>query len=80
VWEHPAEQWQWAPRRADGVLARDPEFLPGLSRWASPHDVVTVVRELLAGRPAPQDLRDRWYEHAAAQAAVDAWAADDASE
>ncbi|WP_405924902.1 hypothetical protein [Streptomyces sp. NBC_00035] len=77
LWEHPAEQWQWAPRGEHGVLNREPEFLAGLSRWASPHDVVTVVRELLAGRPAPEDLRDRWQHHAAAQAAVDAWAAQE---
>lgn len=76
VWDHPAEQWQWAPRKAHGGLECEPEFLP-LSRWASPHDVVTVVRELLAGRPAPEDLRDRWFHHAAAQASVDAWAAED---
>lgn len=76
VWEHPAEQWQWAPRKAHGELEHEPEFLP-LSRWASPHDVVTVVHQLLAGQPAPDGLRDRWFHHAAAQAAVDAWSTQD---
>lgn len=77
VWEHPAEQWQWAPRRADGVLAHDPEFLPVLPRWAHPVGVVEVVRELLAGRPLPEGERIRWHRHAEMQDAVDAWEAEE---
>jgi hypothetical protein len=80
IWEHPAEQWQWAPRRADGVLARDPEFLPCLPRWAFPNGVAEILRALLAGRPLPERPKEVWYRHAEMQAAVDAWAADDANQ
>lgn len=80
VWEHPAEQWQWAPRGQHGVLTEEPEFLP-LPRWADPATVVDVVRILLAGLPIPtaQDPR-RWAHYVAASEAVAAWATEDISE
>ncbi|MGW0869917.1 hypothetical protein ACWD3Z_05425 [Streptomyces sp. NPDC002740] len=77
LWEHPAEQWQWAPRGAHGALEREPEFLPSLPRWVDPAVVVIVVRELLAGRLAPTATGPLWMGHEAAQAAVDAWDAED---
>jgi hypothetical protein len=77
VWEHPAEQWQWAPRKADGVLAHDPEFLPMLGRYADPGAVVSVVRALLAGEPLPEGHAPYWHEADAVKRAVDAWAADE---
>ncbi|MET8609727.1 hypothetical protein [Streptomyces misionensis] len=74
IWEHPAEQWLWAPTRRNGHLEREPEFLTALPRWAAPSGVVQVVRELLAGRAAPEEPASLWPQHADAQAAVDAWA------
>ncbi|MFD3310085.1 hypothetical protein [Streptomyces sp. NPDC058694] len=74
VWDHPAEQWQWAARKDNGHFIQDPEFLPSLPRWADPAVVVIVVRELLAGRPAPTAEGPLWTGHEEAQAAVDAWA------
>jgi hypothetical protein len=77
LWEHPAEQWQWAPRKQHGELEREPEFLESLPRWADPDLVVLVVRELLAGRPVPTMPASGplWSQHGQAQAAVDAWEA-----
>ncbi|MGW0131930.1 hypothetical protein [Streptomyces sp. NPDC003299] len=80
VWEHPAEQWQWAPRRADGVLERDPEFLPTLGRYADPAAVVATVRALLAGGPLPEGHAPYWHEADAVKRAVDAWAAAEGGE
>jgi hypothetical protein len=77
VWDHPAEQWQWAPRKSSGVLAHDPEFLPTLPRWARPGAVVATVRDLLAGRAVSTMPSGLWEEHEQAQAAVDAWAASE---
>ncbi|MBP5930165.1 hypothetical protein F3K39_19040 [Streptomyces sp. LBUM 1479] len=74
LWEHPAEQWQWAPRLHHGALEWEPEFLASLPRWVDPAVVVIVVRELLAGRPAPTSVGPLWTGHAQTQAAVDAWA------
>jgi hypothetical protein len=73
IWEHPAEQWQWAPRQANGVLAHDPEFLPTLGRWSDPGAVVAVVRELLAGRPVPEEHAPYWHEADSVKRAVAAW-------
>lgn len=82
LWEHPAEQWQWAPRKTHGGLDREPEFLTALPRWADPELVVLVARELLASRPVPvmPHAGPVWTGHEQAQAAVDAWAADDAGQ
>lgn len=77
VWEHPAEQWQWAPRKGSGVLAHDPEFLPTLGRYADPAAVVAVVRALLAGEQLPEGRAPYWHEADAVKRAVAAWAADD---
>jgi hypothetical protein len=72
-WDHPAEQWMWAPRKADGHLVHDPEFLSSLPRWVDPAVVVIVVRALLAGRPAPTSVGPLWTGAEVAQHAVDAW-------
>jgi hypothetical protein len=77
LWEHPAEQWQWAPRKTHGELEREPEFLP-LHRWADPAAVVDVVRVLLAGLAVPGGEDPRlWLHFISASAAVEAWAAED---
>jgi hypothetical protein len=77
VWEHPAEQWQWAPRKPHGSLEHEPEFLP-LHRWADPFAVVDVVRVLLAGMPVPGGEDPRlWSGFVSASEAVATWAAED---
>jgi hypothetical protein len=76
VWEHPAEQWQWAPREANGHLAHDPEFLPLLGRYADPAAVVATVRALLAGEPLPEGYAPYWHPADSVRVAVAAWAAD----
>ncbi|MEV5659824.1 hypothetical protein [Streptomyces flaveolus] len=77
LWEHPAEQWQWAPRKQHGELEWEPEFLP-LHRWADPAAVVDVVRVLLAGLPVPAAEDPRlWVNYIAAGAAVEAWETDE---
>jgi hypothetical protein len=74
LWEHPAEQWQWAPRKRHGELKYEPEFLP-LHRWADPAAVVDVVRVLLAGLPVPGGEDPRlWANYISASEAVAAWA------
>ncbi|MEU6229970.1 hypothetical protein [Streptomyces sp. NPDC047042] len=73
MWDHPAEQWQWAPRKENGHLQHDPTFLTSLPRWVDPAVVVIVVRDLLAGRPAPTSVSPLWTGAEAAQHAVDAW-------
>lgn len=79
LWEHPAEQWQWAPRKQHGELKREPEFLATLPRWVDPGLVVIVVRHLLAGRiPALPVAGPLWADRVEAQAAVDTWAMDEA--
>ncbi|WP_030569693.1 hypothetical protein [Streptomyces aureocirculatus] len=75
VWEHPAEQWQWAPRAADGVLEHDPEFLPTLGRYADPAAVVAVVRALLAGEEPAVGHAPYWHEADAVKRALAAWEA-----
>lgn len=76
LWEHPAEQWQWAPRKRHGALEWEPEFLP-LHRWADPAAIVDVVRVLLAGLPVPGGEDPRlWVNFAAASEAVTAWASE----
>lgn len=80
LWEHPADQWQWAPRKAHGELEWAPEFLDALPRWADPNLVVLVARELLAGRPVPampSTSGPLWSLHGEAQAAVAAWESDE---
>lgn len=80
LWEHPAEQWQWAPRKQHGELEWEPEFLPALPRWVDPAVVVIVVRELLAGRPAPTSVGPLWTGAEVAQHAVDVWVAAEEAE
>ncbi|WP_282792937.1 hypothetical protein [Streptomyces sp. CC224B] len=73
LWEHPAEQWQWAPRKAHGELEHEPEFLPTLGRYADPAAVVAVVRTLLAGEEVPEGHAPYWHEADAVKRAVAAW-------
>ena len=72
LWEHPAEQWQHAERRADGSCEQF-EFLPGLGLYAEPAAVVTVVRALLAGQPAPAEAAAEWAHADLTRASVDRW-------
>jgi hypothetical protein len=80
LWEHPAEQWQWAPGGKHGQLESEPEFLPTLGRYADPAAVVPVVRALLAGEQLPEGHAPYWHEADAVKRAVDAWAAAETSE
>ncbi|WP_326779682.1 hypothetical protein OG481_01975 [Streptomyces longwoodensis] len=75
IWEHPAEQWQWAPRKQHGELEREPDFLPNLGRWSDPAAVVATVRALLAGEPLPEGHAPYWHPADSVRRAVDAWAA-----
>jgi hypothetical protein len=81
LWEHPAGQWQWAPRKLHGELEHEPEFLVSLPRWADPELVVLVVRYLLTGRPVPTlpVAGPLWADRKTTQAAVDAWEAAEAA-
>ncbi|MEU9400595.1 hypothetical protein [Streptomyces sp. NPDC048242] len=77
IWEHPAEQWQWAPRKHHGELQWEPEFLP-LHRWADPAAVVAVVRILLAGLGLTGGEDPRlWVNFIAVSEAVAAWEAQE---
>jgi hypothetical protein len=80
LWEHPAEQWQWAPRKRHGELEWAPEFLPKLGRWSDPAAVVATVRALLAGQPVPEGHAPYWHLADAVRRAVDSWATDEAKE
>ncbi|WP_329214837.1 hypothetical protein OG352_05305 [Streptomyces sp. NBC_01485] len=75
VWDHPAEQWQWAARKDNGHLVQDPEFLPNLGRYADPAAIVDTVRALLAGDQVPEGQAPYWHPADSVRAAVDAWAA-----
>ncbi|MGC5239024.1 hypothetical protein ACPXCH_04500 [Streptomyces albogriseolus] len=77
LWEHPAEQWQWAPRKAHGELEWAPEFLPTLGIWSDPSAVVATVRALLAGEPVPKGHAPYWHPADAVRRAVDSWAREE---
>ncbi|GGV46061.1 hypothetical protein [Streptomyces spectabilis] len=79
VWEHPAQHWMWAARKASGALLRDPEPLQALPRWAEPLLLPRVVGCLAKGYRVRFEPAQLWPEHAAAQAAVDAWEAAEIS-
>ncbi|MFE3123717.1 hypothetical protein ACFXHD_09880 [Streptomyces hydrogenans] len=76
LWDHPAEQWQWAPRAENGHLDSAPEFLPKLGRYAHPDAVVATVRALTTGEPLPEGHAPYWHEADAVKTAVAAWAAE----
>jgi hypothetical protein len=78
-WEHPAEQWQYAEVLPGGSNTV-PEFLAGVGRLADPAAVVTAVRELLAGRPAPTAEAALWGQAASAETAIASWAAAEGGE
>ncbi|WP_326729020.1 hypothetical protein [Streptomyces phaeochromogenes] len=73
LWEHPAEQWQWAPRKRHGELEHEPEFLPTLGRYADPAAVTAAVRALLQGETPPEVYPADWSGADAVRAAVTAW-------
>ncbi len=75
IWDHPAEQWQWAARKDNGHFIRNPEFLPKLGRYSDPAAVVATVRALLAAQPLPEGHAPYWHPADSVRAAVDAWAA-----
>lgn len=77
LWEHPAEQWQWALRKQHGELEHEPEFLPQLGLWSDPAAVVATVRALLAAEPLPEGHAPYWHPADAVRRAVDAWATDE---
>lgn len=77
LWEHPAEQWQWAPRKAHGSLEHEPEFLPTLGIWSDPAAVVATVRALLAGEPLPEGHAPYWHPADSVRRAVEAWETDE---
>lgn len=78
LWEHPAEQWQYAERRPGGGN-EEPEFLEKLGRYSDPDAVVAVVRALLAGEPLPEGHAPYWHPADAVKRAVAAWEADESS-
>lgn len=73
LWEHPAEQWQWAPRKRHGELEWEPEFLPKLGRYSDPAAVVATVRALLAGEPLPEGHAPYWHPADSVRRAITAW-------
>jgi hypothetical protein len=75
LWEHSAEQWQWAEVRPDGSNEL-PDWLPHLPIWSDPAAVVTTLQALLAGLPAPETDAVEWPRADESRAAVAAWAAD----
>lgn len=77
IWEHPAEQWQWAPRKPHGELEREPEFLPGLGRYADPTAVAATVWALIVGNQPPEGHAPYWHPADAVRTAVAAWEADE---
>lgn len=76
LWDHPAEQWQYARPRAEGGNT-EPEFLAKLGRYSDPDAVVATVRALLAGDPVPEGYAPYWHEADAVKVAVNAWAANE---
>ncbi|SMF86390.1 hypothetical protein [Streptomyces sp. Amel2xC10] len=80
IWDHPAEEWQWAARKDNGHLIQDPEFLPNLGRYSDPAAVVDTVRALLAGEPLSEGHAPYWHLAGSVRAAVDAWAAGETTE
>lgn len=74
LWDHPAEEWQYAERRPGGGN-EEPQFLPTLDRYADPAAVVAVVRALLAGEQLPEGHAPYWHPADAVRAAVAAWEA-----
>jgi hypothetical protein len=75
LWDHPAEQWQYAERRPGGGN-EEPEFLPKLGRYSDPAAVVATVRALLAGELLPEGHAPYWHEADSVRRAIDAWAAN----
>lgn len=75
LWESPVEDWQWAPRKADGHLERDPEPIATMGRWSAPVAVAETSVALLTGRAAPAGYAPYWDEAAPVVEAVAAWEA-----
>ncbi|MBK3631596.1 hypothetical protein JHN52_01195 [Streptomyces sp. MBT97] len=75
LWDHPAEQWQYARPRAEGGNT-EPEFLEQLGRYSDPAVVAAFARALLDGMPLPEGHAPYWHPADAVRRAVDAWALD----
>ncbi|WP_267244398.1 hypothetical protein [Streptomyces sp. PR69] len=75
LWDHPADQWQWAERGAHGVLTAEPVFLPCLGRYAHPDSVTACVRALLGGQPVPEHPAVDSHRADQVRAAVAQWVA-----
>jgi hypothetical protein len=73
LWEHPAGQWQWAPRKRHGELKHEPDYLPALGSYSDPAAVVDTVRALLADSPLPEGRAPYWHPADAVKTAVTAW-------
>jgi hypothetical protein len=76
LWDHPAEQWQYARPRAEGGNT-EPEFLERLGRYSDPAVVAAFAQALLAGTPLPEGYAPYWHPADAVRRAVDAWAAEE---
>jgi hypothetical protein len=76
LWDHPAEQWQYARPRAEGGNT-EPEFLERLGRYSDPAVVATFARALLTGVPLPEGHAPYWHPADAVRRAVDAWTAEE---
>jgi hypothetical protein len=76
LWDHPAEQWQYAERRPGGGN-EEPRFLPTLGLWSDPDAVVAAVRALLAGEPLPEGHAPYWHPADSVRRAVAAWEIDE---
>lgn len=72
LWDHPAEQWQYARPRAEGGNT-EPEFLPKLGRYSDPAAVVATAKALLTGEPLPEGHAPYWHLADSVRAAVKAW-------
>jgi hypothetical protein len=76
LWDHPAEQWQYARPRAEGGNT-EPEFLEKLGRYSDPAVVAAFAQALLAGVPLPTGHAPYWHPADAVRRAVEAWAAEE---
>ena len=71
VWEHPAEQWQYAALRDNGN--DEPKPIPALGRFAAPESVVAVFRALAACYPVPEGNAPYWHPADAVRDDITAW-------
>lgn len=72
LWDHPAEQWQYAWPRPEGGNT-EPEFIARLGRFSHPNAVAATARALLVGEPQPEGHAPYWHEADAIRAAITRW-------